>query len=95
MAGYESKLHEFQRWPRYEELYRKAFAGIWAKRQGTISRATGKEWFGSRKFRSSDELFDWWLSGKAAPEDLLDITEEDGAECPLDADGEVCTMGMH
>lgn len=95
MAGYESKLNEFRRWPKYEALYRRAFAGIWAKRQGTISRTTRKEWFGSRKFHNPDELFEWWLSGKAAPEDLREITEEDGAECPVDADGEVCTMGMH
>lgn len=95
MAGYEAKRREFQRWPRYEQLFRRAFAGIWRKRAGTVSRMTGKEWFGSRKFKSSDELFDWWISGQSSPEDLLKINDEVPDGCDLDNPDEGCTMGMH
>ena len=95
MASAEMKAREFARWPRYEQLYRKTFAEIWKRRAGTISRTTGKEWFGSRKFHNSDELFEWWLSGKSSPEDLLKINDENASDCQLDANGNFCTMGMH
>ena len=57
---------EFARWPRYRKLWFNATRRLWAKRAGTINR-NGEEWFGSRKFDSPEELFDWWLSDESLP----------------------------
>lgn len=66
----ERKMH-LQTFSGYDRLYRLAFSRLWYKRAGTISSKTGLEWFGSRKFTNSDDLFDWWVSGISSPDDLI------------------------
>jgi phosphoadenosine phosphosulfate reductase len=71
---------QLDRWPRYEMLYRLAFARLWDKRAGTIDK-NGNQWFGSRKFNSSDEMFDWWITDESTPDDL-------------DCEADTCDMGL-
>jgi phosphoadenosine phosphosulfate reductase len=59
------RFHHFQRWPKYEEKWRKLFDKIWEKRSGSIWR--GKKWFGDRYFENSTEMFDWWLNDRKLP----------------------------
>jgi phosphoadenosine phosphosulfate reductase len=63
---------DFARWPRFERLWRKAFKGLWEKRVGKPTR-DGREWFGSAKFDTWEEMFEWWISNDPLP------TEDD--EC--------------
>lgn len=70
MASPAELRRQLEMFPGYEKQYRRAFAGLWEKRAGTISPKTGREWFGSRKFRNSDDLFAWWLLDISSPEDL-------------------------
>jgi phosphoadenosine phosphosulfate reductase len=80
MASAKERRLELNRWPGFEKLYRRSFARMWERKAGTINR-NNSEWFGSRKFNSSDELFDWWISNEPSPEDL---NKE-----------QVCMMGFH
>ena len=97
MAGAECRKRELSMFPGFERLYRRAFFRLWEKRAGTVSTLTKKEWFGSRKFRNSDELFEWWLLDISSPADLerTGFGVED-----LEGDGELlnfadsCDMGM-
>ena len=54
------KRVELERWPGFKRAYLKAFRGLWEKRAGKLDRK-GNEWFGSRYFKSSEELFWWWI----------------------------------
>jgi phosphoadenosine phosphosulfate reductase len=58
---------DLARWPRYDRLYRKACAQLWERRAGTMTRQGDKEWFGTRCFHTSDEMFEWWLSDESLP----------------------------
>lgn len=66
MASAADKLKQFARWPGYEKKWRKLFADIWAKRDGTIQR-DGKQWFGNRYFASDEEMWQWWVSNESLP----------------------------
>ena len=60
MQNRKKRLQEFERWPKYEQMWIRSFNRLWEKRAGTIDR-NGNEWFGSREFKTSRELFNWWL----------------------------------
>ena len=54
MAG-KNRYTEFQRWPKYEMLYRRAFA-----RMVEARRSIGKD----GPWHSADEVFRWWMEDK-------------------------------
>jgi len=66
MAGPKGRKIEFARWPRYERLWKKGFQRIWEKRAGTKQR-DGREWFGSARFDSWEEMWKWWLNDDSLP----------------------------
>ena len=55
------RRQQFDRWPRYERLWRQAFQKLWNRRAGTISSHTGVEWSGSRLFPDAAALFEQWM----------------------------------
>lgn len=73
MAGSRGKRLEFDRWPRFETLWKHSFEKIWERRIGSLQR-DGREWFGSAKFDTWEEMWEWWLSNDPLP------TEEDTCE---------------
>jgi len=70
MSGKKGRERDFARWPRYEVLWKKAFAKLWELKHGTIGPRSGKEWFGSAKFSTWEELFEWWKSDESTPDDI-------------------------
>jgi len=61
MGGPKQVKYEFQRWPRYEKLWKRAFAAYWSRWKGTLTLKGEKRWI--EKFQSVDELWEWWISG--------------------------------
>lgn len=57
MAGVH-RWAEFERWPRYKELYLRAFDRMLAQR---AQRALPTDW------RSAEEVFDWWMENGVLP----------------------------
>jgi phosphoadenosine phosphosulfate reductase len=74
MAGRAGKLAQFARWPGYERLWKRAFRLLWEMRKGTEQR-NGKEWMGSAKWDSWEQMWSWWLNDEPMPRDN---------ECQLD-----------
>jgi len=66
------RREDFARWPRFARLWEKSFKAIWERRVGSNQR-DGREWFGSAKFDTWQEMFEWWISNDPLP------TEDD--EC--------------
>jgi len=98
MARPKERRRDLDAFPGFERLYRRSFARNWELRAGTRSQS-GKEWFGSRKFKSSDELFEWWLKDISSPKDLLksgfelEDIEDDNCQSLFDF-AESCDLGM-
>ena len=59
----KGRIKEFERWPRYEQKFRKAFAAAAAKRN-----AMGKEWLDCHsniiKWTDGESMFQWWMESK-------------------------------
>ena len=66
MAREAGRRREFERWPRYEKLWKRAFKRIWEKRAGKPQR-DGREWFGSARFENWEQMWEWWLSNDPLP----------------------------
>ena len=100
MATTKERRMQLDMFPRYESLFMLSFSRLWGKRAGTVNKRSGKEWFGSRKFKCSDDLFEWWISGISSPEDLqkvgfeIDDLEDDGNCDSLFDFAESCDLGM-
>ena len=63
MGGPKAVRREFDRWPRYEALWKRGFQQYWDKWKG-VPRRDGKDrWI--EKMNSVDDLWNWWISGKA------------------------------
>lgn len=81
MAGAAGVRRMFNRWPKFERAWRLAFRRLWARKHGTpITRGKrrGQPWPGMPGIETADELFEWWMSGDAAP------LEDDGeGECQM------------
>jgi phosphoadenosine phosphosulfate reductase len=69
LAREASRRKEFERWPAFEQKWRRSFRRIWERRSGTLQR-DGREWFGDAFFRDWEEMWDWWLSDKGLPTTL-------------------------
>jgi phosphoadenosine phosphosulfate reductase len=65
----KSQKKEFERWPKYEAMWRKGARIIWERSQ--TEKNTRGEWRYWKKFESPDEMFQWWLTGKL-PQRLID-----------------------
>jgi phosphoadenosine phosphosulfate reductase len=66
MAREAGRRKAFDRWPRYEARWKKAFQCIWSRRSGSLQR-NGKMWFGDAYFDDWEELWEWWVSDKSLP----------------------------
>lgn len=78
MAG-RHRRREFDRWPRYEEKWRRVFRRVWERRTGTIQR-DGRPWFGDRFFADWTEMWAWWLSNRPMREWLQQSLPHCGGE---------------
>ena len=60
------KKKQFEKWPRFEMLWRRAFNRLWEKRVNS-KQPGDRVWFGEKKFASADEMFLWWLNDDPLP----------------------------
>ena len=68
MAGSAGRKREFARWPKYERAWRQGFEHYWNHRIAEQPKQVdGREWFGSARFGSAQEMWDWWLSDEPLP----------------------------
>jgi len=64
MAG-DKRVMEFERWPKFERAYRKAFAAAAANRI-----KLGNDYQGGARWHDGSAMFDWWMNeDRAQPED--------------------------
>ena len=61
-----NRRKEAERWPRFKEAFRKAFNELYEK---------GKDRPSMQRWKSGDEMFQWWLSprggGKGNPDQMV------------------------
>lgn len=72
MGGAKGVARDFARWPKYEQAWRRAFHRLWGRRRGDLMKRgayKGRSWPGMPRITTADELFAWWQSGNALPED--------------------------
>lgn len=68
MGGPEAQKREFARWPAYERLWRRGFEDYWDRWKGVPRRTRNKAGNHERwieKMETVDDLWNWWISGKA------------------------------
>jgi phosphoadenosine phosphosulfate reductase len=70
MGGPNSVAREFDRWPRYRALWKRAIVRFW-ERWHDVPRNDGKPRY-SAAFASGDAMWEWWLSG---------ARRDDGLQC--------------
>ena len=68
LAGKKKRRLEFDRWPGYERIWKRAFQRMWNERKGTMVR-NGKEWHGSQLFDTWEDMWRWWASDDPLPSD--------------------------
>ena len=61
LAGPEDQRKEFERWPKYEKMWRQAFDQFWNKWHGVPTLKGKRRWFEDKG--SAQGLWDWWRSG--------------------------------
>lgn len=66
----KQRFAQFKRWPKYEQMWRKGFQKLWNKYKGVPKKNGGDR--AIEKFSTVDELWDWWMSGKAPGGDQPD-----------------------
>ena len=71
MGGPKGQARDFARWPKYEAMWKRGFHAFWLKYKG-VPRRDGKP-RSLEKFPTEQDLWNWWVSGKAY--------EGDGADC--------------
>lgn len=64
MKGFAGMQADFERWPKYMQMWRRGFDAYWSAWKGKPRRDGGDRWI--EKFHTVDQLWDWWISGKAA-----------------------------
>jgi phosphoadenosine phosphosulfate reductase len=70
MGGPIGMKSAFERWPKYEAMWRRGFQSFWDKYKG-VPRRDGKP-RSLEKFGTVDDLWNWWVSGKAYEGDKPD-----------------------
>ena len=73
MGGPRGMAKDFARWPKYEKLWKRGFEAYWKAWKGVLRRDGGERWI--EKMDTVDDLWNWWVSGKAY--------EGDQADCQL------------
>ena len=61
MAGPEGQRKEFERWPKYEKMWRRAFDQFWNQWHGVPTLKGKRRFF--EDMGSAQGLWDWWRSG--------------------------------
>lgn len=75
MGGPEGQKREFERWPKYKALWRRGFEAYWAAWKGVPRQRVNKDGNYDRwieKMETVDDLWNWWISGKAYEGDQAD-----------------------
>lgn len=70
MGGPTGQKREFERWPKYEAMWKKGVFGWWHEWKGVPRRDGGER--AVEKFPTPESLWDWWISGKAYEGDKPD-----------------------
>ena len=74
LAGAKQQRIGFDRWPKYEFLWRRAFDRFWAKWHGVPTLKGKRRYF--EDFGSAQGFWEWWTSGKKKTESAcLGITD--------------------
>lgn len=63
LGGPKNQRREFDRWPGYEKLWKKGFEDYFKRWKGTLTKKGEPRWI--EKFDTVDELWEWWVTGKA------------------------------
>lgn len=75
MSGAERQKREFARWPKYEKLWRRGFQAYWDAWKGVPRLRVNKQGNFDRwieRIDTVDDLWKWWVSGKANEGDTPD-----------------------
>lgn len=75
MGGPEQQRRDFARWPKHEKLWRRGFQAYWAAWKGVPRLRVNKDGNYDRwieRMETVDDLWNWWLSGKANEGDAPD-----------------------
>lgn len=65
LAGTAGQRRAFDRWPKYEAMWKEGFNRLWIEWNGKLRKRSGEvSWFYA-KYNSGEELFNWWISGGA------------------------------
>ena len=72
--GGKNRLKEFERWPKYEALWKRGFQVYWDTWKGVPRRDGGPRWI--ERMSSVDELWDWWLQTES-------VNDTDNADCQM------------
>lgn len=72
LAGPACQRREFDRWPGFERVWRRAFDRFWDRWHDVPTRSGKRRYF--EDFGSADGLWRWWISGKA--HDVADHQQE-------------------
>lgn len=70
MGGPQQQRRDFDRWPRYESLWKRGFREYWERWKGVPRKDGGDRWI--EKLDTWEDLWDWWLSGEALNGDQPD-----------------------
>lgn len=70
MGGPAGQAKGFARWPKYEAMWKRGFTAYWNAWKGVPRRDGGDRWI--EKFPTVDDLWNWWVSGKAYEGDQPD-----------------------
>lgn len=70
MGGPIGQARDFARWPKYEQMWRRGFQSFWDKYKGNPRRDGNPR--SIEKFDTVDDLWNWWVSGKAYEGDKPD-----------------------
>lgn len=62
LSGPQQQQQEFARWPRYEAAWKRAIIKNWENLHDAIKR-NGEPYYHA-KFRSGEDLWQWWLTAK-------------------------------
>jgi phosphoadenosine phosphosulfate reductase len=71
----DGRRKQFERWPRYEALWKRGARRYFEARHGTVSQTTGGELFINR-FGSFGEYWQWWMDGADKSDKPLCLFEE-------------------
>ena len=75
LARSKKQKQDFNRWPKYEKLWRRAFDRYWLKWHNVLTLTGKRRWH--EDFGSAENLWQWWLrcQVKSDDDECLGITE--------------------